>query len=69
MGIGRRLSKEALPKCENPWFFDVNKQNHRSLAKNETFVQLLKKHNYKSIDETTKKEGGLRSHSTDYRTN
>ena len=67
-GIGRRLSKGAVPKCEKPWYYDTSKQ-HRSLAKKYKFINLLTKYNYKIIEDDTKKDVGSRLCTKDYRTN
>ena len=51
-GMGRKLRKGDIPKCEKPWFYDTNgKVYNNLLIKKKRYIELLHKYNYKVIND------------------
>ena len=56
-GIGRRPGKNAVPKCEKPWFLlNIDKQPSRLIAKKEKCIKLLKEYGFKVTDENCERK-------------
>ena len=56
-GIGCCPSKNAVPKCEKPWFqLNINKQPSCLISKKEKYIKLLKEYGFKVTDENCERK-------------
>ena len=66
---GRKPGKNAIPKCEKPWFISIGRNTpHGLIEKKRMFIKILNDYNYKVIDDTCDNNNGSRLYNRNYTT-